>query len=183
MARELTPRQAADRLAKWAKAGFNVALVDSVTGALEADRQESAGRVPRRTGALASTIRVAKPSASRAAKTGVLKASLIAGRRSVDRRKSVAYARVLQTGQVYGGPGGRTRPHAIVARTGGYGAGGRFATTGVLSFMVGGRRVFARAVRHPGSRFRALGYLRVNEPRLQRQVDQGLDRSAQREIG
>lgn len=183
MARELTPKQAADRLEKWAKAGFNVALVDSVTGALEADKQESAGRAPRRTGALAATIRVAKPSASRAAKTGVLKASLIAGRRSVDRRKSVAYARVLQTGQVYGGPGGRTRPHVIVAREGRYDAGGRFGTTGVLSFTVGGRRVFARAVRHPGSRFRPLGYLRVNEPRLQRQIDQGLDRSAQREIG
>ncbi len=183
MARELTPQQAAERLAKWARAGFNVALVDAVTSALEADKQESAGRAPRRTGALASTIRVTKPSASRAAKTGVLKASLIAGRRSVDRRKAVAYARVLQTGEVYGGPDGRTRPHVIVAREGRYNAGGRFATTGALSFTVGGRRVFARSFRHPGSRFRPLGYLRVNEPRLSRQLDQGIQASADKEIG
>jgi hypothetical protein len=183
MARELTPKQAAERLERWAKAGFQVALVDALTTALEADKRESAGRAPRRTGALASTIRVTKPSAARAEKTGVLKASLAAGRRSVDRRKAVPYARVLQTGQVYGGPGGRTRPHVIVAREGRYNAGGRFATTGALSFTVGGRRVLARAVKHPGSRFRALGYLRVNEPRLGRQLDQGIQASADKEIG
>jgi hypothetical protein len=183
MPRELTPKQATARLAKWAGAGFNIALVDSLTSALEADRKESAGRAPRRTGALASTILVAKASASRAAKTGTLKASLIAGRRSADRRKAVPYAGVLQTGRVYGGPGGRTRPHVIVARKGHYSAGGRFATTGVLSFTIGGRRVFARTIHHPGSRFRPLGYLRVNEPRLRRQLDEGIERSAQKEIG
>ena len=120
---------------------------------------------------------------SSASRTRILKASLVAGRRSVDRRKAVPYAGVLQKGEVYGGPGGRTRPHVIVAREGRFDGGGRFAATGVLSFLAGGRRVFARAVRHPGSRFRPLGYLRVKEPRLVLQLDQGIERSAQKEIG
>ncbi len=181
--RELTPKQAAKRIARWAKTGISLALVDSLKSALDVDRRESATRAPHRSGALAGTIRVTEPSSTKAAQTGLIKASLSAGRRSVDRRKAVPYARVLQTGQVYGGPGGKTKPHPIVARRARYNERGTLLTTGVLSFVIGGRRVFTRSVRHPGSRFRALGYLRVNEPRLQHQLDRDLGKDTEKEIG
>lgn len=95
----------------------------------------------------------------------MIRASL-AGSRSRSKR-SVPYARILQAG-------GRTRPHVIRAGR----RGGTF-----LSFESDGRRVFARTVSHPGARYAARDYLRVNMPRLQHQIDTGLQKSADREIG
>ena len=103
MARVLTPRQLAAQIEKWAAVGIDFALVQSAAAALEEDRRESAARAPRRSGRLASTIRVVRPSSTRAGRTGILRLSLTAGSGSSNRGKRVEYASVLQTGQVFGG--------------------------------------------------------------------------------
>lgn len=180
MPRPMSAKEAADRLAKWEAVGISIALVDGGMAALEQDARDSRTRAPRVSGRLAATIRVVRPSSrSAAARAGQLVFRLGAGSRTRDRRKGsgVAYARVLQTGRVWtpGGEVAKTREHEIQARAGSYG-GGKFRTTGVLAFARGGLNLFARKVRHPGSRFHALGYLGVNEPRLRSTVDAALQR-------
>lgn len=166
---------------KWASVGIDYAVVDGMLKALELDRSESEARAPRKTGKLAKTIKVLRPSAQRAQKTGLIRAAVVAGSRSGDRRKSVSYASVLQTGKVYNGPGGKTKPHDIVARKASY-SGGKIQTTGVLALKVGGHPKFARKVHHPGSTFAAMDYLRVNEDRAVKDVDQALQASANRDL-
>jgi hypothetical protein len=174
----LSPKQTAIALRKFADAGFNVALVDGGLKALENDKTESQARVRKVTGKLAATIRVIKPNPqSPAARAGTLIFRLGAGSRSADRRKAVPYGRVLQTGTVYGSADGKTRPHVIQARAGGYSA-GAFRTTGAVAFQVAGQLVFARRVHHPGSKFTAHPYLAVNQPRLATSIEAGLVRAA-----
>src|SRR5712691_9731476 len=120
----LSPKQAAIALRKYAAAGINAAIVESGLKALDQDKKESQARAPHVTGRLGGTVRVIKPSAtSRAAQGGLLVFRLGAGSRSSDRRRAVPYARVLQTGTVYGSGDGKTRPHDIVARAGAYAGG------------------------------------------------------------
>jgi hypothetical protein len=182
MPRTLSPAELANRIRKWAAVGVDVSIVDGVVTGLEVDEKESEARAPRRQGKLAKTIRVIRPSATQAAKKGVIRAALAAGSRSADRRKGVPYASVLQTGKVGYPPASRTKPHEIKARRADY-SGGRIRTTGVLSFLVGGRRVYARAVKHPGSRFKQIEYLQVNETRLAGVIDRSTQKRIDAEIG
>jgi hypothetical protein len=172
----------AERIRKWAAIGIDASLVEGITTGLQVDEKESEGRAPRKQGRLVRTIRVVQPSATRAAKRGVIRAGLAAGSRSGDRRLAVAYASVLQTGKVGYPPGAKTRKHPIQARRAEY-RNGRISTTGVLSFVAGGRRVFVRRVMHPGSRFEAMNYLQINEPRLARVIDEKVQARIQVDIG
>jgi hypothetical protein len=162
----------AERLEKWARAGFSFAIVEGAVASLEQDLRAARARVRRRTGKLAATIRIKRPSSSQAARTGKIRLGLSAGSRTVP------YASVLQTGKVGYPPGPKTRPHIIGSRAPG-------ARTGTLSFIVrGGQRVFTRRpVKHPGSRFQADGYVNLDEKRAQSSIDQSLQRSIDREIG
>jgi hypothetical protein len=168
MPRSYTPAEAAARVQKWAAVGFDYAIVEGLREALEVDRQESLGRLAghRKSGALASTLRVTSPSSRKAAKVGLISVNLVAGSRSAS--KPVPYASVLQTGQVYPGAA-KSRDHDIVSRGGG------------MVGPIGGR--FFKSVHHPGSRFPQLDYLKVSAPRVQATVDSKLQRSADREIG
>jgi hypothetical protein len=171
----VSPKQLAKRLEKWAKAGIDVRLVDLTVGALAVDKGESQARAPKREGRLARSVRVVAPSSTRAAKTGVIRATLAAGSRSRDRGRAVPYAAVHQRG-------GRTRPHEIKARRADY-RGGRIATLGVLAFRAGGRTAFARTAKHPGAVFRARDYLRVNEPRAATAIAEGVARGFDQDVG
>ena len=175
MPRPLTPAEAAARLKKWADVGIDYALVEGTIRALDVDKRESVARAPRRSGRLASTIRVLKPSSrSAAAKKGQIRAQIKAGSSSSGNR--VLYASVLQTGKVGYPPKDRTARHLIAPQRFMKSAGGYVRMSGrlyvpardasALRFIAGGRPVFTRRVMHPGSRFRADNYLRVNEPRL-----------------
>jgi hypothetical protein len=181
VARVLTPKQFQERVQKWADAGFDYALVETLRMTLEKDRAESAARAPRKRGVLAFTVRVIRPSATTAKRKGIIRVSLAAGSRSGDPRKSVPYASVLQSGKVYGG-GTRSKRHVIRARVGRYDDRGRFLKTGLLLFT--GRRGFfaGHEVMHPGSKWPALKYLGVNEGRVGEALDSGLQRRANREL-
>lgn len=182
MPRQLSPAEAAKRLQKWADVGIDAALVDGLVAGLKPDAAASRSRAPHKSGRLAATIRVTSPRPERTKRTGTVRAGLIAGSSSGDRRKAVQYASVLQTGKVGYPPRGSTRPHPIRARRAGYAA-GEVRTTGVLAFNAGGTRVYARSVQHPGSHFPALGYLAVDERRLATVVDRSLQKSEDREVG
>lgn len=188
-------RSAAAWLRKWADVGISAALVDAGLAVLEKDKSESKSRAPKKEGRLAATIRVVKPSSkSKDAKAGLLVFRLGAGSRSADRRKRVSYARVLQTGKVFVSPGveaPKTKEHTIEARSGDYelrqmglmgGPPGssRFRTTGVMRFKKGGDTVYARRVKHPGSKFRGRWYLRLSEGRFAMGLDKGIQASADR---
>lgn len=160
-------------MAKWAKAGFPIAIVDGLVNGLELDRRESTSRAPRKSGRLAATIRVVKPSATAAARRGFITAALAAGSKSGDRRKAVSYGRVHQVG-------GFTGPHRIRARAAQY-VGGRLVS-GVMAMKIGGRTVFAPQVFHPGSKFRKLEYLKITEPRVAYSIDRSIQGSADREV-
>jgi hypothetical protein len=43
--------------------------------------------------------------------------------------------------------------------------------------------VFARRVKHPGSKFRGLNYVRIDVDRTQVRIDSSLQKSIDREIG
>jgi hypothetical protein len=189
MPRELTPAQAIERIERWRKAGFNVAIVDGALVALGHDRDESRMRAPRRLGRLAATVRIVRPTASRAAKTGEIRLGLGAGSRS--KLNPVAYASVLQRGLV-GYPGrDKTRAHVIRPQGSGWlarwrpgrgWAGIEGSGKRVLSFVVGGRRIFTTRVNHPGSRFQARNYLRINQDRVRVNVTASVVASAGREL-
>ncbi len=191
MARKYRPRDLAARTEKWLRAGFPLALVESLKGALSEDERESEARARafQKTGALVGTVRVVQPRATQAAKTGVIRAALAAGSRS--QGNPVEYASVLQRG-VVGYPGkAATRPHLIVAQSAGKWIArfrrGRWSgvqgSGKMLSFTVGGERFARGAVRHPGSRFKAKNYLQVNRPRVVTNLEGGLERSFKVEIG
>jgi hypothetical protein len=167
MPRPISPSEAAARIQRWAALGFPIAIVDGAVEAIEQDRTESRARAPRLGGALGKTIRVIKPRERTAQRTGFIRVSLKAG------NKQVTYGSVHQTGRI-GYPGQpKTRPHVIEPR------GGR----SYLSFEVGGRRVFAKRVNHPGSRFRAQNYLQVNQRRAAETIDRRLQASARKDLG
>lgn len=158
MPRQLSPSEAAARLRKWAAAGFNPAVVGGLLSGLEVDRRESQGRAPHRTGALASTIRVKRPSSTRAAKIGRIDSGLSAG------GKKAPYGRIIQEG-------GKTRPHTITPKK-----------APMLAFVVSGRLVFAKSVNHPGSTFPPRPFLRINKDRLAKAIDESIGRSVARTI-
>lgn len=176
------PKVAARWWSDWAAAGFDPAILSGMLEAMESDRTEARARAGafKKTGRLMDTIHVVRPRLGAAVKRGFVSATLAAGSRSSDRRKRVAYAGVLQTGWVYGRPGGRTRRHTIAARRGSYGEGGQFQITGRLRFNVGGHFVTVPLVEHPGNRFPRREYLQVNEQRLGRSIESSLDDSFRR---
>lgn len=172
MARTLTPQEFAARVEKWAAAGFHFAQVQALRAGIEEDRREGVARAPRKSGALARTIRVTNPSASRAAKTGVIRVALTAG--SKGKKSPVAYARVLNEGNVWVGAGTVPRSTRHVIRP---------KDADRLSFLDDGRRFVGLEVNHPGSRWPALHYLGINEPRLAQRIDHGLQTAGDRELG
>jgi len=176
MPRQLSPGNAAARLEKWARAGFDIAVVDGLTATLEADKTASAGRAPRASGRLAATVKIVRPSASSAARKGFIIGRLKAGNRKRADQGGVPYARVHQVGGIFVSPtanASHTNRHGIAPKS----------ADGRLRFVIGGKVVFARRVAHPGSRFKKLEYLRIDEDRAQRRIDTSLQRSADKEIG
>jgi hypothetical protein len=175
VARRMSAAAMAKHLRRWAEVGIDGALVIGAVNALRDDRRDSQARAPKKTGRLAATVRVVRPTVARTKRTGMIRASLAAGSRSGGSR-AVAYASVLQTGKVGYPAQEKTRAHRIEPRRGTY-AGDTFRTTGVLSFENGGTRVFAKSVKHPGTRFPALGYLKVDEARMVTSLDRAVERS------
>jgi hypothetical protein len=189
MARYESPERLAAKMRKWADAGFDYAIIAGARTALEEDRRDSISRAPSRSGALRRTIRVTTPSSRRAARTGIVRIGLSAGSRVFG--NPVRYAAVHQRGLVGYPPKPKTKPHVIEAHAAGtwiarwsprHGYSARQASGKVLSFLVAGRRAFARHVNHPGSRFRALEYLKVNETRAAGAIDQSVQKSADAEL-
>ena len=202
MSAALTPKQYADRVARWRKVGYDYALIVNARLALDDDRRDSTARAPKKTGKLAQTIRVIDPKAGNAARAekygrasaGTVRIELAAGSRARG-AAAVPYARVLQTGQVYPGRA-RTKPHEIQAliasRVGSVvpqlrAAGRRLKVTGFKSAtgkmlkLRGGN--FRTRLMHPGSRFRALQFLAIDEARLIRKTDTGLQAGVNKELG
>jgi hypothetical protein len=181
----MTPEAYADKLAKWAKVGFNFDMIEDARKSLEVDAADGRRDAPKKKGYLAASIHVTRPSVARAAKTGQVSLSVVAGSRSVP------YAGVLLRGLV-GWPGHpKTRPHDIIAHAAGtwiahfgrrkpsYGQ----ATGKVLTFKIGGQTFFRRKVHHPGSDFSRVrkNWLKINQVRLEASIDRGLEASARRE--
>jgi hypothetical protein len=185
MPRSLTASEEAARIRKWADVGFDFAAVQGLLASLEQDKADSVSRAPRRSGKLASTIRVVRPSSRAAGRKGYIQGALAAGSRG---RTGVPYARVLQLGTVYGG-GDRSRPHLITKRTGEYrsvqvGVGG--GSFGAHAFVTGRLKLsplYPLQVHHPGSHWPALGYLRVDGARATARINTALQESGNREIG
>lgn len=191
MARTLTPAEFAARTRKWVEAGFNGAAIQSALVALEQDRREAEASAPSKSGAMRKTIRVIKPTVKTALKRGFPTLGLAAGSRTVH------YASVIATGKVGYPPGSKTKEHPIaaqgtgfagwVARKGGGSKGtrliGKMASgKKALSFMWGGKKVVVRSVMHPGSRFKARDFLKINERRLNDTIQAAVTRSAMDEI-
>jgi len=186
----ITPSDQAKRMRRWAETQFDGSVIVGLQTALEVDRRESQSRAPRRTGALAGTIRVTNPSAKRAMKTGSVFVSLTAGSRQ--KGNPVWYASVLQRGLV-GWPGSPTTKAHRIGKTSegqwytgwarGRGYFGRQGTGRNLAFTAGGETLFRGSVQHPGSRFNAVGYLKVNEPRAREAVGTFATNVAIREMG
>lgn len=179
MATEKSLARLAAKIEKWAKAGFNYDAIACARKTLEVDKNESKARAPKKSGALAGTIRVATPSSTRAAKRGIVRLDLTAGSSSLS--NPVIYASVHQRGLV-GWPGvERTAAHVIGAQRAEWV--GRKLMRGrksysrgsnkTLSFSVGGQRLAREAVHHPGSRFKARNYLQVNESRAAQTIERG----------
>jgi hypothetical protein len=170
---------------KWAEVGFDYAAVQGLKASLQQDKSESQGRAPKRTGKLAGTIRVVNPSSTAAGRNGFIKGGLAAGSRGL---KGVPQAGVLQRGTVWGG-GAKSKPHLITRRTGSYqstqvsvGGGPSF---GASAFVTGHLKLsptFPRQVHHPGSKWPALDYLRVDAARASTQIDSALHQSADRDL-
>ena len=185
----------AKKFDKWNAAGFDYTLVIGARAGLEMDRRESAARAPRRSGRLASTIRVQQPRLAATTKRGFVRVVLAAG--STSKANPVPYASVLQRGLVGYPPKSKTRPHVILAQKAGQvgewvatfgGRGGRFrsfvrASGKTLRFEAGGKTVFASKVNHPGSRFKARNYMAVDERRVEGSINQALQHGLDREIG
>lgn len=159
MARALSPKELADKLAKWEAAGFPLATVTAMKASLEPDAQESRSRIHNRTGKLARTVRVINPSSTVAKRRGAIVGGLSAG------GKAAPYAGVIQRG-------GKVGAHVIRAR------GRGLAFPGPT-----GRPVVVAQVQHPGATIRAQDFLRVNEGRLVVTLDRGYQRSLDKEIG
>jgi len=183
----MTPEAYAAKVEKWAKAGFSFDLVEGTRKALQADASEGRRNAPKKTGALARTIRVTTPSSTRAGKTGIVSLSVVAGSRAVP------YASVLLR-RLVGWPGRpRTRPHVIqahgagtwIGRKTGRKMGYRQSSGKVLKMLVGGQLIFRRKVQHPGSDFSHArvprDWLRIDRVRLERDVDRALQAGANRE--
>lgn len=188
----LTPEEYARRVEKWASVGIHVAIVDAGLQALEQDRRESERRAPSKSGAMRKTIRVIRPTTRHVRRTGTVTLGLAAGSRVV------LYASVVHTGKVGYPPGAKTKEHPIAAQgAGNEGYVTRFGRAGsrlryissrasgkkALSFMWGGKRVVVRSVNHPGSRFRARAFLKVDERRLRAVIKDGVIRSHGQEVG
>ena len=185
----------AKKFDKWAAAGLDYTLVLGTRAGLEMDRRDSAARAPRRSGRLAGTIRVAEPRVAATVKRGWVRVNLLAGNKS--KSNPVPYASVHQQGLVGYPPKDRTKPHVILAQTRGQvgewvatfgGRSARFrsftrSSGKMLHFLAGGREVFAGRVQHPGSRFKARDYMRVDERRVQGTIDEAVQHGLDREIG
>lgn len=182
MARGQNPDAFAAKLKKWADAGFNYGAMQGARAALRVDEQESVSRAPKRTGALARTIRVVQPTLAATKRRGFFRLRLSAGSRSKSSR--VTYASVHQYGMVGYPPTDRTAPHRINATKAGvwyrpslsrnsYSRG-----TGKLLRIAPG--VYRRSVNHPGSHFRALHYLAINEQRAKVEIKSAIGDGAQK---
>jgi hypothetical protein len=184
MPRELTPKQMAEKIQKWARIGWDYRLIRTFITGLETDRYDSRADAPKRRGNLAATIRVITPSSTRSAKYGGPRFSLSAG--STSRSNPVPYASVLQLGTVGYPPVATTKAHPIPFRDK---ATGRLAKAGQwIGVRSGGRWVgmmatgkalktpfgIFRSVKHPGSKFRGIGFLKVDRPRLASYVQREL---------
>lgn len=188
----MSPQAYAARVEKWAAAGFRFDMVQGARRALEADAAEGRRNAPKKSGALAGTVRVTSPSSTRAKKTGVVSISVVAGSKS--QANPVPYASVLLR-RLVGWPGKpKTRAHEIRA----FGAGSwvstrratrkmsfRQSSGKVLKMLVGGQLLFRRKVQHPGSDFSRSKvrheWLKIERKRLERAVEQGLAAGARRE--
>lgn len=178
----MSPEKLAERIEKWRLAGFSMAVVNETTATLQLDKTESQGRAPRKQGRLVGTIRIVRPSATAAARRGYIQAMLAAGNKK--RKDGVPYARVLQEGGIFISPTANathTARHVIIARKARYTERGKLVN-GVLRIMLGGRAVFTRGVKHPGSKFPKLDFMRVNRDRASTRLDAAVQRSANREI-
>ncbi len=153
----MSPSKYARKLEQWAAVGVHYDIIVAARAALEDDRRESVGRVPKKSGRLAGTIRVSEPSAARFKRKGYFAAHLSAGSRA--KGDPVKYALVLQTGKTYAGAS-RSVPHDI---------------PGGVKLPDGSMR---HAVHHPGGRFVAHHYLRVEESRAARYIDTAITKSA-----
>lgn len=182
----MSPAKMAEQIRKWREAGFDVAIVDAGIATIEADRNEARSRAPRRSGALAGTIRVIRPSSTAAARRGYVRLALAAGSRAMG--NPVRYASVLQTGTVGYPARERTKAHPISPQGGGatLRVSGRRAVLRensshtVLRLKVPGGNVFvARVKNHPGSKFQALNYLQVNEARAVTIIGAGVAKALQ----
>ncbi len=108
-------------------------------------------------------------------------------RRKMSHRVEGANSAVITAGVVYGRIqefGGVTKPHDIKARPSPFrtefswrkgniiGKRERGRTGGVLAFMVGGKLVFAKSVKHPGSRIKPKHYTRDAFEQLRPQIEE-----------
>jgi len=184
----MTPEAYAAKVEKWAKAGFSFDLVEGTRKALQADASEGRRNAPKKTGALAGTIRVTTPSSTRAGKTGIVSLSVVAGSKS--QANPVPYASVLLR-RLVGWPGKpKTRPHVIqahgagtwIGRKSGRKMGYRQSSGKVLKMLVGGQLIFRRKVQHPGSDFSHArvphDWLKIDRVRLERDIDRALQAGA-----
>jgi hypothetical protein len=170
MAKGVSPEVMAKRIQKWADKGLDYAMVTKAKDALALDVVESRLRIRSKTGRLAKTVRLTEPSATLTARRGFFRINLAAGSKA--KGSPVRYASVLQLGRV-GGPFGvrRSHVHFITAKRG-----------SAIAFQLNGqRRVFEQVV-HPGSRFPAQEYLRINPERASRTIEAGVQKSAEKEL-
>lgn len=157
--RPTTAAAMARRIKNWADKGLDYALVLAAKSALAEDLAAARSRVPVKSGRLRDTIRITEPSAARTARKGFFRVSLAAG--SNARGSATPQAQVLQTGQTYGTGARRSRPHVIGLK---YVNGDHSAR---LKLADGSYR---GVVFHPGSPWRKVEYLRVDEARVPQRI-------------
>lgn len=174
-----SPKAYAKRLADWAAKGFDYSMVEGIRAAMESDKRESIDRAPKKSGALAATIRVTQPTLRGAVRRGVIRASITAGSRA--KGSPVIYASVIQLGRVGRSGAPKMAPHTIGGEAGVATAqpGGRFSIGRgrLLSFSIGGRRIALRRVHHPGARLKAHEFIGIDEARAARQIDAAITAS------
>lgn len=179
----MSPEVLAKKIEKWADQGLDYTLVASTRAALEQDLVESRGRIHSRSGALARSMRITEPSATRTRRKGYFTVGLSAGSRA--KANPIPYAYVLQYGHTYQGAT-KTRPHWIPKQTaGGMIMGAIHQATGLGDGAKGIRLpggAIRRAVWHPGSRLVKQEYARVNQARARFSIDHGIAKSAAKDL-
>jgi hypothetical protein len=207
MATTYTPKQLKRKFEDWAKHGLNYAVVMGQQKGLEPDRAQGVSRAPRKSGNLASTIRITQPTLKRAIKTGLIETKLVAGSKS--KAIQVFYSSVHQNGFIVRAVAtgkdpvrvaDRTKAHIIAPRAGHKKGdfvatvrGGR-STVRQMGFdreqrkvlrikLKTGEILFRRQVKHPGSKFKGHKYLTITVENVRRGIDAEIQTSVKREIG